>query len=188
LLHFVHEGIGCTGEYDTDVARARYIENKLQKHQTRAGRIAQSPITLEDKDDDDTARLSDLIALAEAGLQAKKEDDDTGRLSDLIALAEASLQAEEDEDAFFSQAAEAIDEAEATYYKRKADRANAGEPSHMSEAEEDTLFTQAADEVEAAYYSRRPNQGIAGEPSHSNEMVVKDWYSDDELLTQYVSD
>jgi hypothetical protein len=96
---------------------------------------------LEDEDDDDTARLNDLIALAEAGLQAGKEEDDTGRLSDLIALAEAGLQAEEDEDAFFSQAAEAIGEAEAAYYKRKADRANAGEPSHMSEAEEDALFS-----------------------------------------------
>jgi hypothetical protein len=58
----------------------------------------------------------------------------------------------------------------------------------MSDAEEDALFSQAADEVETAYYSRWPDQGIAGEPSHSNEVVVKDWYSDDELLTQYVSD
>jgi hypothetical protein len=57
---------------------------------------------LEDEDDDDTARLSDLIALAEVGLQAGKEDDDTGRLSEVIALAEAGLQADEDEDAFFS--------------------------------------------------------------------------------------
>jgi hypothetical protein len=96
---------------------------------------------LEDEDDDDIARLSDLIALAEAGLQAGKEEDDTGRLSDLIALAEAGLQAEDDEDAFFSQAVEAIDEAEAAYYKRKADRANAGEPIHMSEAEDDVLFS-----------------------------------------------
>jgi hypothetical protein len=111
-----------------------------------------------------------------------EDDDDTARLSDLIALAE------DDEDTFFSQAIEAIDEAEAAYYKRKADRANAGEPSHMSEAEEDVLFSQATDEVEAAYYSRRPNQGITGEPSHNNEVVVKDWYSDDKLLTQYVSD
>jgi hypothetical protein len=143
---------------------------------------------LEDEDKDDIARLSDLIALVEAGLQAGKEEDNAGRLSDLIALAEVGLQAEEDEDAFFSQAAEAIDEARAAYYKRKADRANAGEPSHMSEAEEDALFSQAVDEVEAACYSPRPDQGIAGEPSHNNEVVVKDWYSDDELLTQYVSD
>jgi hypothetical protein len=86
-----------------------------------------------------------------------EDDDDTARLSNLIALAEAGLQAEDDEDAFFSQAVEAIDEAEAAYYKRKADQANAGEPSHMSEAEEDVLFSQATDEVEAAYYSRRPD-------------------------------
>jgi hypothetical protein len=58
----------------------------------------------------------------------------------------------------------------------------------MLEVEEDMLFSQSADEVEAAYYNRRPNQGIIGEPSHNNEVVVKDWYSDDELLTQYVSD
>jgi hypothetical protein len=116
---------------------------------------------LEDEDDDDTARLSDLIALAKVGLQVGKEDDDTGRLSEVIALAEAGLQAEEDEDAFFSQATEAIDEAEAAYYKQKADWTNAGEPSHMTEAKEDALFSQAADEVEATYYSRRPDQDIA---------------------------
>jgi hypothetical protein len=58
----------------------------------------------------------------------------------------------------------------------------------MSEAEGDALFSHAADEVEATYYSPWLDQGIAGEPSHSNEVVIKDWYSDDELLTQYVSD
>jgi hypothetical protein len=42
-------------------------------------------------------------------------------LSDLIALAEVGLQAEEDEDTFFSPAAEAVDEAEAPYYRRQAD-------------------------------------------------------------------
>ena len=82
----------------------------------------------------------------------EEAEDDTGRLSELIALAETSLQAEEDDDAFFTQAVEAADEAEAAYYRRKAD------------------------------------QGNAGEPSHSNRVVVEDWYSDDELLTQYVSD
>jgi hypothetical protein len=71
-----------------------------------------------EEDDDDTSRLSDLIALAEAGLQAAKDEDDTSRLSELIALAEAGLQAEEDEDGFFSQAIEATDEAEAAYYRR----------------------------------------------------------------------
>jgi len=75
--------------------------------------------------------------------------DDTARLSELIALAEAGLQAEEDDDAFFTQA---VDEAEAAYYRQKADQRN------------------------------------AGDPSHNNRVVVEDWYSDDELLTQYVSD
>ena len=53
------------------VARARYEENKLDEHRTRAGRTVQSPIVLADdgdEDEDDTAQLSDLIALAEVGL------------------------------------------------------------------------------------------------------------------------
>ena len=40
---------------------------------------------------DNTGRLSELIALAAAGLQAYEAEDDTGRLSELIALAEAGL-------------------------------------------------------------------------------------------------
>ena len=89
-----------------------------------AGHTIQSPIVLVndgDEDKDNTARLSDLIALAEVGLQAE-------------------------EDVFFSHAAE------------------------------------------AAYYRRQADQGNAGEPSHSNEVVIEDWYSDDELPTQYVLD
>ena len=82
----------------------------------------------------------------------EEAEDDTSRLSELIALAEAGLQAEEDNAAFFTQAAEAVDEAEAAYYRRKAD------------------------------------QGNAGDPNNSNKVVVEDWYSDDELLTHYVSD
>ena len=49
-------------------------------------------------------------------------------------------------------------------------------------------MSQAIDEAEAAYYRRKADQGNAGDPSHSNRVVVEDWYSDDELLTQYVSD
>ena len=114
------------------MARARFEEKKLHEHRTRAGHTVQSPIVLSNEGDED--------------------EDDTGRLSELIALAEAGLQAEEDDDAFFTQAAEAADEAEAAYYRRKVDQRN------------------------------------AGDSSHSNRVVVEDWYSDDELLTQYVSD
>ena len=74
-----------------------------------------------DEDEDDTAWLSDLIALAEAGLHVEKDEDNTDRLSELIALAEAGLKTEEDEEAFFSQAAEAVDEAESAYYRRHTD-------------------------------------------------------------------
>ena len=51
-----------------------------------------------DEDEDDTGRLSELIALAEAGLQAVEDEDDTGRLSELISLAEAGIQAQEADD------------------------------------------------------------------------------------------
>ena len=44
-----------------------------------------------DEDEDDIARLSELIALVDAGLQAEEAKDDTGRLSELIALAEVGL-------------------------------------------------------------------------------------------------
>ena len=44
-----------------------------------------------DEDEDDTGRLSELIDLAEMGLQAQEAKDDTGRLSELIALAKAGL-------------------------------------------------------------------------------------------------
>ena len=85
-------------------------------------------------------------------MQAKEDEDDTSRLSELIALAKVGLQAEEDDDAFFTQAAAAVDEAEASYYRRQAGQSN------------------------------------AGEPSHNNRVIVEVWYSDDELLSQYVSD
>ena len=57
----------------------------------------------------------------------------------------------------------------------------------MNKAEENAFLSQAVDEAEAVYYRRQVDQGNAGEPSHNNEVVVEDWYSDDELLTQYVS-
>jgi hypothetical protein len=60
-------------------------------------------------------------------------------LSELIAIVDQGLQAEED--AFFSQAAEAADEAEAAYYRRQAGQGNACEPSHMNEAEENALLS-----------------------------------------------
>ena len=53
------------------MAHVRYVEKKLHEHKTRADRSVLSPIVLDNegnKDEDDTARLSDLIALAEAGL------------------------------------------------------------------------------------------------------------------------
>ena len=60
----------------------------------------------------------------------------------------------------------------------------------QAEDDDDVLFTQAteaADEAKAAYYRQHASQSNADEPSHSNRVVVEDWYSDDELLTQYVA-
>ena len=93
-MHFIHEGIGCSEEHAAELAHARYEEKKLDEHRSRVGRTVQSPIVLSDEgneDEDDTGRLSELIALAEAGLQAEEAEDDTGRLSQLIALVEAGL-------------------------------------------------------------------------------------------------
>jgi hypothetical protein len=101
-----------------DEAHARYVQEKM------------ATVELMEEEDDDTSRLSELIALAEAGLHGEEEDD-TSRLSELIALTEAGLRAQEEEDEFMSQAAE---EVEAAYYKQKSDEA------------EDELFSQAADE------------------------------------------
>ena len=70
-MHFIHEGIGCSEDHDREVAHARYEEKKLDEHRTRADCTVQSSIVLSDegdKDEDDTGRLSELIALAEAGL------------------------------------------------------------------------------------------------------------------------
>ena len=57
----------------------------------------------------------------------------------------------------------------------------------MNEEEENVFLSQATDEAEVAYYRRKADQGNTSDPSHSNRVVVEDWYSDDELLTQYIS-
>ena len=160
------------------MARARYEEKKLDEHRKWAGRTVESPIVLSDEgdeDEDDTARLSELIALAEVGLQAEEAEDDTDRLSELIALAEAGLQAKEAEDDT----------------DRLSELVALAKTGLQTEEDNYAFFTQAteaADEAEAAYYRRQVGQSNAGEPSHSNRVVVEDWYSDDELFTQYVSD
>ena len=93
-MHFIHEGIGYSEEHAVEVAHARYEEKKLDKHRSRASRTVQSSIVLSDEgdeDEDDTGRQSELIALAEADLQAEEAEDDISRLSEFIALAEVGL-------------------------------------------------------------------------------------------------
>ena len=118
-MHFIHEGIGCSEDHAVEVAHARFKEKKLHEHRKQAGRTVLSPIVIVDDGDDDkddTARLSDLIALVEVGLQTEEAKEDTGRLSELIAQVDAGLHAEED--TFFSQAVEVANEADAAYYRR----------------------------------------------------------------------
>jgi hypothetical protein len=83
--------------YLTDEARARYVQEKM--------------VMVELMEEEDTSRLSELIAIGEAGLHGEAEDD-TSRLAELIALAEAGLHAQEEEDEFMSQATK---EAEGAY-------------------------------------------------------------------------
>jgi hypothetical protein len=56
--------------------------------------------------------LSELITLAEVGLQVKEDEDDTSRLSELLALTSHMNKVEKD--TFLSQA---IEEVEAAYYR-----------------------------------------------------------------------
>jgi hypothetical protein len=136
-----------------------------------------STVELMEEEDDNTSRLSELIALAEAGLHGEEEED-TSRLSEFITLAEAGLHAQEEEGEFMSQAAE---EVEAAYYKQKSDEAE----------DEDELFSQTADEAEANYYKRIADKCDAGQCSKWNEVVVEDCATDDsedELLIDCDSD
>ena len=53
-------------DHAIEVAHASYVENKLHEHKTQAGHSVLCPIVLDnegDEDEDDIARLSDLIAL-----------------------------------------------------------------------------------------------------------------------------
>ena len=79
-----------------DVARTmpqRWPVQDLRKRSYMSTAVQSSIILSDegDKDEDDTTRLIDLIALAKAGLQAEEAGDDTGRLSELIALVEEGL-------------------------------------------------------------------------------------------------
>jgi hypothetical protein len=149
-LLIIFAEIGCGVNYLADEAHARYVQDKMATVELM-------------EEEEDTSRLSELIALAEAGLHGEEEDD-TSRLSELIALAEAGLRAQEEEDEFMSQAAE---EVEAAYYKKKSDEA------------EDELLSQVADEAEANYYKRTVDKCDAGQCSKWNEVVVEDCVTDD---------
>jgi hypothetical protein len=94
-----------------------------------------------------------------------EEDDDTGRIGDLIRLAEELGYPEEKHD-------------------QKTSVYHSWWPTDMTE-EEGQLYSQAAEEAEAAYYERQASEAKAAEASMGKEVVVDDWESEDELLTQW---
>jgi hypothetical protein len=83
--------------------------------------IALAEAGLHWEEENNTSRLSELIVLVEAGLHGEEENN-TSRLSELIALTEVRLHAQEEDDKFMSQATE---EVEVGYYKHKCDEAEA---------------------------------------------------------------
>jgi molybdopterin converting factor small subunit len=92
-----------------------------------------------------------LSQIVEADEGVEDENSYT-RLSELIALAEAGLEAEKhqvEEDDFLSQT---VDELEADYFRRKVIEASAGEPNHTKEVvvedwdEDDELLLEGGDD------------------------------------------
>jgi hypothetical protein len=80
--------------------------------------------------------------------QVPNKEDDTSRLSELIALAEAGLRAQEEEDEFLSQVAE---EVEAAYYKQKSDEAEAEDElfSQAADEAESNYYKRTVDKCDA---------------------------------------
>jgi molybdopterin converting factor small subunit len=92
--------------------------------------------------------LSQIVE-ADEGVE---DENSYARLSELIALAEVGLEAEKHqvvEDDFLSQT---VDELEADYFRRKAIEASAGEPNHTKEVvvedwdEDDELLLEGGDD------------------------------------------
>jgi hypothetical protein len=81
-----------------------------------------------------------------------EEEDNTSRLSEFIALAEAGLHAQEEEDEFMSQAAE---EVEVAYYKQKCDEAEAEDQlfSQTADEEEANYYKRTVEKCDAGHSS-----------------------------------
>lgn len=100
------------------------------------------------EEEDGTSRLSELLALAEAGLHVQDEEDEfMSQAVDEVegAYYKQKVDEAEAEDQLFSQAA---DMAKATYYKRKAKEANIGQSSKWSNILiEDCVIDNTDDEL-----------------------------------------
>ncbi|XP_021315211.1 uncharacterized protein LOC110434808 [Sorghum bicolor] len=174
--------IGCTGNWQADVGRAKYAENMILGREAAVGGTASRPIVVEEEDeaeeDDDTGRIGDLIRLAEElGYPQDEHDYEMGRIGDLLRLAEEG-------EASGPMPVGALEEGEAAYHNQKTSVYDSWWPTDMTE-EEGQLYSQAAEEAEAAYYERQASEGKAAEASMGKEVVVDDWESEDELLTQW---
>ena len=145
--------IGCTGEWNADVARSLYLQMVVEEAEKKG---AEASNANEDADDD-TSRLDELISLAdkmpaEASKAHEDEDDDTGRLDELISLADKM--AAEDSNPHNKKKAVVVEvDEEMEWYSQ-----------HMN----------AIDAAEAAYMMGKANKDTGVGTSRNNEVVVED--------------
>jgi hypothetical protein len=124
-LHFVLAEIGCTDNWQADVARARYAEKRTLERDAGVGGTASRPIVVkeeaEPEEDDDTGRIGELIRLAEdLGYPQDEDAYDMGRIAELLRLAEElGPMPGEDGDAFFTGPIKDLEEGQATYHSQK---------------------------------------------------------------------
>ncbi|XP_023156411.1 uncharacterized protein [Zea mays] len=103
-------------------------------------------VELMEEEEEDTSRLSELIALAEAGLRAQEEEDEfMSQAAEEVEVAYYKQKSDEAEaeDELFSQA---TDEVEANYYKRTVDKCDAGQCSKWNEVVVDDCATDDSED------------------------------------------
>jgi hypothetical protein len=81
--------------------RSHLIDSYIKDWSQDMRRFAKSMWFDSSMEEENTSRLSELIALVEVGLHGEEEDD-TSRSSELIPLVEAGLHAQEEKDEFMS--------------------------------------------------------------------------------------
>jgi hypothetical protein len=124
-LHFVLAEIGCTGNWQADVARARYAEKRTLERDAGVGGTASHSIVVEEETepeaDDDTGRIGELIRLAEdLGYPQDEDAYDMGRIAELLCLAEElGPMPKEDGDVFVTGPVRDLEEGQAAYHSQR---------------------------------------------------------------------